>query len=592
MKILLGLMISLAAAPALAQGVDEIYVNGAVYTVNSRAPEAEAFAVSNGRFVAVGSNQSVQRLAGKDTRIHDLQGHRVLPGLIDEHIHPDLAMEAYFNLNIDAEATSFAEFKRRLARFQERKPDVPWILGSAIDYLWDDGSDIRMFGMPSHNAWLDELVPDKPVMLWEVSGHAALVNSEAFATLGVTRDTPDPAGGHFVKDAQGELTGVVRETAVSLFWEEFVSNQLPPEQLAQQQLLPILRYLNSLGLTSITDIWTRESMLLAYQSLDSQGQLPMHVAAYVADPVEWLNDWMKAAANRVIDDPQRYSSANVDLLGVKFVLDGGAAGQTAVMTEPFEGTDHTGPWRNDPDYFLERVIELDRMGHAVRAHAAGDGAMRWALDAFERVRKDHGSTLRHGIAHTAILNPADIHRFAELGVIAEISPIFWYHMPAVEVIKDDIGDRLAWLYPARALLDSGARMSVGSDWIVTPANPWPALETLVTRRAPGATQGPALNAAQGITLSEAVHMYTMGGAYAQGREQMTGSIEPGKQADFIVIDQDIFAVPVHEVHQTRVLRTVVRGQTVYDQANAAEVIDFQNPDAASLTNQQPQPRSP
>ena len=580
MKMLTGLIILWSSLHAVAQGVDDLYINGSVHTVNPRAPEARAFAVSNGQFVAVGTSENVERLAGKRTRVHDLEGRRVLPGLIDDHIHPDLAVESYFNLTIDAERTDFAEFKRRLARFVERRPNAPWVLGSAIDYLWDDGSNIRMFDMPSHNAWLDDLVPDRPVFLWEVSGHAALVNSRAFDELGITKDTPDPDGGHFVKDAQGELTGVVRETAAHLFWEAFMRDELPPAELAQRQLLPILRYLSSLGLTSISDVWTRESMLLAYQALDGQGKLPMHVAAYVGDPIEWINDWMKDAAVRVIDHPEKYSSANLDVRGVKFVLDGGAAGQTAVMTEPFEGTDHTGPWRNDPDYFLRRVVELDRMGLTVRAHAAGDGAIRWALDAFERVRKDHGSTLRHGIAHTAILNPADIHRFAQLGVIAELSPVFWYHTPAVAVIQDDIGERLDWLYPTRSLWDSGARMSVGSDWIVTPANPWFALETLVTRRGPGLTEGPALIPAQGVTLDEAVELYTMGGAFAQGREHRVGSIEPGKQADFIVLDQDIFSIPIHQVHETKVVQTVVRGETVYHQSQANEVIDFSNPELA------------
>ena len=560
-----------------AYSVDDIYINGAVHTVNPRLPEVQAFAISNGRFVALGSTASMQRLADKQTRIHDLEGKRVLPGLIDEHIHPDLALESYFNLNIDPENTDCDEFKKRLVYFLDQNPDKPWILGSAIDYLWDDGSDIRIFGMPSHNAWLDELVPDKPVYLWEVSGHAALVNSKAFEVLGITKDTPDPKGGHFVRDANGELTGVVRETAAHLFWEAFLGTELPAEELATKQLLPILRYLNSLGITAVTDVWTRESMLLAYQALDKKGQLPMHVAAYVSDPIEWINEWMKEAAARVIENPKKYSSTNVDVLGVKFVLDGGAAGQTAVMTEPFEGTNNTGPWRNDPIYFADRVVELDRKGLTVRAHAAGDGAIRWALDAFERVRKDHGSVLRHGIAHTAILNPKDIPRFSELGVIAEVSPIFWYHMPAVFVIQYDIGGRLDWLYPVRSLLDSGARMSVGSDWIVTPASPWPALETLVTRRAPGVTEGPALNAQQGITLAEAVEVYTMGGAYAQGRDQIVGSIEPGKQADFIVIDQDIFSIPIHEVHTTKVLKTVVRGKPVYDANGADQVIDFYAP---------------
>ena len=569
---LIPLLLCSSTPAASSPSADTVYLNANVYTVDAELPTATAFAVTDGRFVTVGGTADVRPLIGKQTRVHDLAGRTVLPGLIDDHIHPDLAMESYFNVRIDAEATSFAEFKDRLARFLARHPDAPWILGSAIDYLWDDGSDIRMFGMPSHNAWLDELVPDKPVYLCEVSGHAALVNSRALEALGITRDTPDPVGGYFVRDDRGELTGVVRETAAHLFWEAFLSHELPPPRLAREQLLPVLSYLNSLGITSITDVWTRESMLLAYQSLDRQGLLPMHVSAYAADPIEWVNDWMKKAAQRVIDDPRRYESDNLDVLGVKFVLDGGAAGQTAVMTEPFEGTNFKGPWRNDPHYFLERVLAYDRQGLTVRAHAAGDGAIRWALDAFERVRREHGSRLRHGVAHTAILNPTDLDRFATLDVIAEVSPVFWYHMPAVEVIKNDIGARLEWLYPVRSLMQSGARLSVGSDWTVTSASPWPAIETLVTRRAPGVTKGPALVEEEGISVSEAVYLYTAGGAYAQHREAQTGSVTPGKLADFIVIDQNIFEIPVHQIHRTEVLTTVVRGKEVF--SHASQVIDL------------------
>jgi len=558
--------------PSAATGIEAVYVNGKVYTSNRLALHAEAFAVSGDRFVAVGKTENIRKLAGPDTRVHDLEGRRVLPGLIDDHIHPDMAMEAFFNISVNAEATTFEEFKAKVKKFRAQNPEAPWVFGSALDYLWDDGSNIRMFDMPSHNAWLNALIPDKPAYFWEVSGHAALVNDQAFEALGITKDTPDPEGGYFVKDEHGELTGLVRETAAHLFWEEFLRNELPAERLAHEQLKPILQYLNSLGITSITDVWTRESMLKAYRVLDESKDHSMRVAAFISDPVEWTSNWLRASARRVIENPAAYQSANLRVLGVKFVLDGGAAGQTAVMTEPYEGTDHRGPWRNDPQYFMTKVLEYDKQGLTIRAHGAGDGAIRWALDAFEKTRKENGSTLRHAVAHTAILNPADIHRFAELGVIAEISPVFWYQTPAVAVIEADIGERLNWLYPARSLKDQGARMSAGSDWIVTPPNPWIALETLVTRRAPGVAKGPALIPEERISLEEAIELYTMGGAYSQYRETEIGSIEPGKLADFVVIDQDIFGIPTHQIHKTQVLSTVVGGREVYKKGD--QVIDF------------------
>ena len=571
-RILLLYLLALPGVAEAAAGVDAIYVDASVYTGNPLAPSAEAFAVTNGRFVAVGKTASIRKLAGENTQVHAFGGRRVLPGLIDDHIHPDMAMEAHFNISVDAEATSFEEFKALVAQFEAEFPEAPWVFGSAIDYMWDDGSNIRMFDRPSHNAWLNELIPDKPAYFWEVSGHAALVNDKAFEVLGITKDTPDPEGGYFVRDAAGELTGLVRETAAHIFWEEFLRNELPTKRLAHEQLLPILRYLNSFGITSITDVWTRESMLKAYKVLDESPEASMRVAAFVSDPIEWTSKWLKDSATRVINNPAAYESENLRVLGVKFVLDGGAAGQTAVMSEPYEGTDYRGPWRNDPQQFMRKVLEYDRRGLTIRAHGAGDGAIRWALDAFERTRKENGSTLRHALAHTAILNPADIHRFAELGLIAEVSPVFWYQTPAVDVIKADIGERLNWLYPTRSLLDSGAHMSAGSDWIVTPPNPWIALETLVTRRAPGATEGPALIPQQRLSLAEAVGLYTMGAAYSQYREAEIGSIEPGKLADFVVLSQDIFSVPIQAVHKTEVISTWVGGRLVYEKGD--DVIEF------------------
>ncbi|MDJ0917003.1 MAG: amidohydrolase [Woeseiaceae bacterium] len=560
---------------------DVIYENGLVYTVDRDQPWASGFAVRDGRFVGVGSSESLAGLRGESTRMEDLQGRLVLPGLVDDHIHPDLAAESYYNVNIDAEADSYDDFAAAVRAYLQANPDAPWVYGGSIDYMWDDGSSIRMFDKPSHKSIIDELVDDRPAYFWEVSGHAALVNTKALELLGVTKDTPDPPGGYFVRDENGELTGLVRETAAHVVWEEYLKDQPPATEIAYKRIVPIFQYLNSLGITSITDVWSREWYMESYVLLDKNGDLTLRVSSFVTDPSDWVNEWMKEKSRQVIANPDEYTSENVRLLGVKFVLDGGAAGRTAVLTEPYEGTeDDFGPWRIDPDLFTERLIAYDEMGLTVRAHAAGDGAARHVLDGVEELRK-RGSTLRHAVAHTAILNPADIPRFAELDVIAEFSPVFWYYTPAVDVITPDIGEeRIGWLYPMRELLDSGAPLSVGSDWTVTQANPWTALETMVTRRAPGVTTGPALHAEHAITLEEAVYLYTAGGAYSQQQEHEIGSIEKGKAADFIVVDRNIFDIPIHEVHETEVVRTFVGGREVYNQSQKHEVIDFYGERAA------------
>lgn len=572
------LLVLLFAAPEMLAaeryGADTIYLNARVYTVNERLPWAEAFAIKDGRFVAVGRRTTIERLQDHETNVIDLEGKLVLPGLIDDHMHPDMAAENFFNVNVDAEKTTWAEFKQLVQRYLEEHPDEPWVFGGNLDYLWDDGSDILMFGQPSHKSILDELIPDRPAYFWEVSGHAALVNSKALEVVGISRDTPDPPGGHYVRDENGELTGVLRELAAHVVWEEYLKARPPVEVIAHEQMKPILRYLSSLGLTSISDVWAREWFLKAYGVLDDAGELPVRVSVYLTDPVDWVLKDTKETAIRAINDPGAYETDKVQVLGVKFVLDGGAAGRTAAMIDPYEGSDYTGPWRTEPERFTQKLLDYDSRGLTVRAHAAGDSAIRTVLDAVEETRR-RGSVLRHGVAHTAILNPSDLRRFAELGVIAEVSPVFWYQMPAVDVIDQDIGaERVGWLYPLRGLWLSGARMSVGSDWTVTPANPWAALETMVTRRMPGAVDGPALHSRHALTLEEAIEIYTLGGAYAQYQEAEIGSIEPGKQADFIVVDQNIFEVPINQVHATEVLSTVVAGKVVYSVEDKAEIIDF------------------
>ena len=558
------------------QTADLIYLNGKVYTVNADQKWAEAFAIIGDKFVKVGTNEEIQALRGEKTEVVDLRGHLVLPGLNDDHMHPDMAAENYFNVDIDAEASTYEDFKTAVHNFLEANPDAPWVFGGNLDYLWDDGSDIKMFGKPSHKSIIDELVSDRPAYIWEVSGHAALLNSKALEVCGITKDTPDPEGGHYVKDENGELTGVVREMASQQIWEEYLKGHLPARDIAYRWMKPVFGYLNSLGLTSISDVWAREWFLKSYNILDNDDALTLRITAYVTDPVDFNTKYMKELAMLPINDPKAYSTERVSVIGVKFVLDGAAAGRTALLLDPYEGEDeYCGPWRTDPEIFEKKFMEYDKRGLTVKAHAGGDGAIRLTLDMIERSRKEHGSTLRHSVAHTALLSPDDIHRFEELGAIAEFSPVFWFDMPAVKVLREDIGEkRINQMYPIRATIDSGAHVSIGTDWVVTPVNPWRAMETVVTRRSPGVTSGPALNSAHAITLEEAVYLYTMGSAYAQYRENEKGSIEPGKYADFIVVKQNIFEIPIHEVHKTEVLSTVVGGKDVYIHDSVQKIIDL------------------
>ncbi|WP_096086257.1 amidohydrolase [Agaribacterium haliotis] len=558
-----------------------LYVNGKVYQGDKfKQHWAQAFAVKAGKFVQVGTNKEILNLSERGGRIVDLRGHTVVPGLVDDHMHPEMAVEQHNNIIIDELETTYEEFKALVETELREHPEKEWVFGGNLDYLWDDGSDIQMFGQPSHKKILDELIPDKPAFFWETSGHAALVNSKALEVCGIYDDSPDPVGGHYVKDSHGKLTGVLRELAAHVVWEKFLLTLPSPEDIAEQQLKPIFSYLNSYGLTSITEPWSREMYGRAYKHLDSRNDLSIRLTTYATDMVDFATSEMQQIARNYIYNHTHYSGNMVQLVGVKYILDGAAAGQTAIVVEPYEGTDYHGPWRNTPEDYREGLHRYDEMGLVVHAHCAGDGAARMVLDAVEELRKKPGNNadkLQHRIAHTSMIHPDDVHRIAELNVWAEFSPVFWYDMPAIRVVEKDIGKHRVnkYMFPIKPIVDSGASVSIGTDWAVTPVNPWVALETVVTRRGPGITEGPSLNAEEhAIPLETALWMYTQGGADSQKQGDKIGSISAGKFADFVVLNQNIFEVPIHEVHKTKALSTVVGGRDVYLSSQVGDLVDF------------------
>lgn len=553
----LALLVSAAAISA-----DEVYVNGNVYTVNSDQPWAEAFAVEDGKFTRVGSNQEIRKLADAKTKVVDLKGRFVMPGMIDDHIHPGFGAEMMMNVATEY-STTYQDFSAKITQFRQDNPDTKWIYGGPINWLSDDNGMIDVFNQPSNKSTLDQLVDDKPAFFWDIGGHAALVNSKALELLNITKDTPDPEGGVYVRDANGELTGVLRENAATIVWEAFQLDRPSNEEIANHGIKPIFDFVNSYGITSIADAGASEWVLQAYGILSKQDALNVRVFAYISDPIEWQSEPMKKLAQQAISNYQQFNSERVNVSGVKFLLDGSAGGQTAVMVDPFEGTDNKGYWRNDPDYFIKMFEQYDKRGLTVKVHAVGDGAIRKALQGIGNSKKQ-GSKLRHSIAHTVFVNPADKKLFKQYDVVAEFSPFFWYPGPHSEMIKADVGvKRLSWVFPFRSLVDKDVHVSVGSDWPVSASpNPWPAIESMMTRKKPGG-EGGTLAEQEAISLKAALKAYTLGGAYAQYQDDKLGSIETGKLADFIVTNQNPFSVSPTDIHKTQVLSTVIGGKEVY-----------------------------
>ena len=543
--------------------IDMIYTHGKVYTVDSSHPRAEAFAIKDGRFYAVGSTADMLKLKTKNTKIVDMQGEFVMPGMVEDHIHPDMAAENIMNINIPDPNMTYEKFGAEITQFLKDHPKTKWIFGGPMNWLKDHEGNIDVWNIPSNHKVLDKWVNDRPAFFWDLGGHAAVINEFAMKKYGIKKRNKPPKGGSWDYDKDGNPTGIIREVAANMIWEEFLKERPSPQEQAKRGFIPVFHELNSYGFTSITDIWARPWNIENYQALEKMDRLTTRVTIYVTDPIDWHGKWIKKLTQDLIDKgPHKYSD-KINLIGIKFVLDGSAGGQTAVMKEPFIGTKNRGFWRNDPKYYKKKVLEYDKMGYVVRAHAVGDRAISTVIDAIEQTRKN-GSKLRHGIAHTVFVDPADYDRIKKNDVLCDMSPYFWMPDPAIETIKADVGEkRLQWIFPFRPLLDRGVHLSAGSDLTVSPINPWKPMEGMVTRQLPGGVGKPINAKDMAITIEEAIYIYTMGGAYSEQKENEIGSITPGKFADFIVLDQDLIEIKPTEIHKTKVLSTFLGGRQVY-----------------------------
>ncbi len=546
---------------------DTVYVNARVYTVDEDAPWAQAFAVSGERFVAVGDKKTVASFIGDKTKVVDLKGQFILPGLVEDHLHPDMVAESKMGVSLQPSEMAWPEQAALIQSTAQRLPGSGWLIGGNLNWLADDGDPIVDAPVPSHYSTLDKLVSNRPMILWDIGGHALLLNSMALNKLQITAASKNPEGGVIVKDSSGNPTGVLRETAANHAYE-FALRDLPRGKvLIERGIKPVFAELNSLGYTAITDAWARYYMLDAYRDMADNGELPLRIRAYIADPVEWDSEEWKRGAEQAIKNRGAYYRENMlDASGVKFVLDGSAGGQTIIMVEPYEGTKdvHGGPWRNDPKYFRQKFLEYDAQGITIKSHGVGSQSIRTILDVIEEARA-RGSKLRHSVAHAVLIHPDDRQRFAELDVVAEFSPYFWYPVPGWDIIRDELGQRrIDWAFPFNTLQKSGVHISAGSDWPVADSpNPFSSMESMITRQAAGGGKASLPRASERVSLDVAIKAYTLGGAYAQGRDTQIGSIEVGKLADFVVLDQNLFDVNVYDIHKTRVLQTVLGGRTVY-----------------------------
>ena len=545
---------------ALVGEADAVYQNGFVYTVDGVRRRVQAFAVRDGKYLAIGSNDDMKALTGPDTRVVDLEGRMVMPGLVDTHIHA--VRGALTALGLAFPVTSSvddikAAVKKFIADKKLKKGD--WVEGAkwALDYK------------KLNAKMLDEISPDNPVFLHDWTNHLAWVNSAALQAAKITKDTPDPPAGVIDRDSSGNPTGTLHDKALGL-----ITAAMPPPapEVVEERAAWIFGKLNSYGITGIVTPQLDPMRVQAYRALESKDKLTLRIQGSWDFNTRYVTTTLEEQAKTFMTHEKRGENSpliNVD--GVKVYMDGvpNDAEGGSPMIDAYETAPTFGTPSIDEATFSTWMLRFDAEGLKVMSHATGSLSVRHFLNAVEAVRRANGKGPRHHMAHSMLVYPEEVARFnfERSNFITEVSPYqLWVPDPAIVSWVDMIGrDRFDLTFtPIKTLVDAGAVVTYGSDWDNIPEpDPWFAMEGMITRQYPGNPEYGQLNPDERIDTETAIEIFTRNGAVAMEKEDETGSIEVGKSADFIIIDQNLLEISPQEIHKTKVLRTVLRGHTVY-----------------------------
>lgn len=577
MRILLGpavataLVLGLApTATAATAKADLVLRHGSVETPGARA---EAVAVRGGRIVYVGSDEGVRRFVGSDTKVVDLAGRTVMPGIEDAHIHlvPQLPV---CDLNYASLTVEQTQTKLRKCLASDGKSGDDWL--SVINW---DMTSMKPAGLVPTKAILDALDTTRPIYMFSADGHNALVNSRGLQIAGITASTPDPKGGVIVRDVQGEPTGYLKEdTAIAL-----VSKQIPPAPLAErvQGLRDTLGYVTSHGLTAYAPQLLEEADLQAWKYLADRHELPALVRGSLNLDANDAYADLPGTLARIKELKRKYQGPGFKITTVGEIFVDGVIeypNQTALLLRPYLVRGAKGKWAPGPTRGPVRVTQphlnkvvaaLDKAGWQVHLHTIGDGAAREALNAVAYARKHNGSDgPRHLIAHAQLVHPADYSRLKKLDVTAAVATQWAEKDPyTMDTLKNYIGtQRWQRMYPWRSLTKAGARIANGSDFPVDDLNPMQQLQLAVTRTIPNTRgkkkyTGP-LGPNQRLTLDQAIDIHTRNTATVLGLAKQTGTLEVGKRFDAIVLSGNLREVPVRNIGKLTVRTTYLAGRKV------------------------------
>jgi predicted amidohydrolase YtcJ len=535
---------SATLAPAPAPVGELAIVNARVWTGDRRRPWADAVLIHGDRVEAVGASAAIRKRATPTTRVIDAHGMMVTPGFIDSHVH---FLDGGFALSSVKlrDAKTKAEFVRRIRDYAATLPAGAWILNGDWDHTsWG--------GELPERSWIDSVTPNNPVWINRLDGHMNLANSLALRAAHITRDTKDVEGGTIVRDAAGEPTGVLKDNAMGLM----TAVPDPTVELSLRALDSAMTYVAERGVTSVDHMggW---GDLAIFERAHELGALRTRIAAAVP-----LASWARLR-DTVVERGR--GDAWLSIGGLKGFVDGSLGSHTAAMLEPFtDAPNDRGLFVNTPEDLYAWTSGADKAGLQVMVHAIGDSAIRTQLNIYQRVERENGPRdRRFRIEHAQHISPADIPRFAQLGVIASMQP---YHAIDDGRWADKVigPERAKGTYAFRSLLDAGAILAFGSDWFVAPATPLEGIYAAATRRTLDDLHPGGWVPEQKIRVEEALRAYTSGGAYATFREQELGALATGKLADLVIIDRDITRVAPESIRDARIMLTMVGGRVVYD----------------------------
>ena len=550
---------TVAAAGALAASppqpaADLVIYNAHIYTVNAAQPEAVAVAVLGDRIVAVGSDADVLRWRGAATHAVDAHGQLLLPGFNDAHVHLlDGGVELdSVQLN---DASSVEEFARRIGVFAATRPPGEWLLqGNWDETKWSPVT------LPTRQV-IDAVSGDHPVALWRYDGHVVVGNSRALALAGITAATPDVAGGVIVRDAAGAPTGVLKDAATTL-----LERVIPAPTPAQRRTIieRAMREAAALGVTSVQAMSIDYPTIAALADLLHEGKLTLRV--YAVPAISTVEDQAQLGIGRA------FGATLLRIGALKAFADGSLGARTAYFFAPFDDQpDNRGLLSADMQPLSKMrdwMMRADATNLQLCTHAIGDAGISAILDIYQDIETAHGQRDRRWrIEHAQHMAERDFDRFAKLGVIASVQP---YHaIDDGRWAEGRIGhDRSSRTYAFKSFLNHGVRLALGTDWPVAPLDPMLTLYAATTRATLDGKRPGGWFPEQKLSAVEAITAYTMGSAYAEFQEHDKGSIEPGKLADFVLLNADVLKIPAEKIRNVRVLKTWVGGVEIYDATRA------------------------